>query len=122
MDIWRANIMDHYRHPRNQGRCDQADFSAVGANLSCGDSFSVGLKLAADTIDEIKFTGYGCAISQAAMSMLSESLKGMTVKEVMALDLRFIEEIFGFKIGSRRESCALLGLETIQKSLKKYQR
>lgn len=118
MDIWTTNIMDHYRHPRNWGQINLADFRADGANASCGDLISVSLKLDNEVIRSIKFTGQGCTISQAAMSILSDSLKDRTIQEVMSLDLDFIEKKLGLKISLRRQNCALLGLRTVQKALK----
>ncbi len=117
MDIWAANIMDHYRHPRNTGQIKSPDFKADGANTSCGDLISVSLSLENERISKIRFISQGCAISQAAMSILSDALIGHSINEVGAYGLDFVEKNIGIKVSDRRQNCALLGLRTIQKAI-----
>lgn len=118
MDIWAANIMDHYRHPRNFGELKSADFEQAGANSSCGDSLKVSLKIDERVITGLNFTGQGCTISVAAMSILTDSLIGRTIEEVNSFSIEYIESLLGIKVSPRRQNCALLGLKTVQKALR----
>jgi len=122
MDIYAAHILDHYRHPRNQGTCSQPDAVAQEANSACGDNISVSLKLDGDKIMAVRFTGQGCAISQAAMSLLSETLIGQTAEAVSGYSLKEVKKTLGIDLSPRRQDCALLGLRTVQKALKTYKK
>lgn len=120
MDIYAQNILDHYKHPHNQGVIAKADVSHHETNNTCGDDISVSVKMAGKKIKQIKFIGQGCAISQAGISMLSEELLGKTKAEVMTYEFKNLEKNFGIKISERRYKCALLGLWAIQHALEKY--
>jgi nitrogen fixation NifU-like protein len=117
MDIYAQNIMDHYRHPHNCGVLSPADASQHELNDSCGDDISVSLRLDGKKIKEIKFTGHGCAISQAGISMLSDELIGQSVTAVLAYKFADLEKLFGIKISERRYKCAMIGLQAIQHAL-----
>ncbi|MEK7563175.1 MAG: iron-sulfur cluster assembly scaffold protein [Patescibacteria group bacterium] len=123
MDVYAENILDHYRHPRNKNsefRIPNSEFSShTEENLSCGDTVTIHLSIKDDRIAEISWDGTGCAISQAAMSLLSEELAGKTVSEVEALIPKDIYDILGVPIGPRRVKCALLGLHTLKNALRK---
>jgi nitrogen fixation protein NifU and related proteins len=82
-DLYRDVILDHNRQPRNYGGLEQADATIEGFNLMCGDRFTVRLRLADDTISDIRFEGQGCAISTASASLMTESLKGKTRAEAL---------------------------------------
>jgi len=118
MDIYAQNIMDHYKNPRNKGHLKNADLSQQEINTTCGDDISVSLKLNGDKIKAIKFDGQGCAISQAAISILTESLIGKSIKSVLKLEFQDIEDIMGITISERRYKCAMLGIWAIQKALR----
>ena len=84
-DLYRENLMDHYRHPRHHGALEGADAEAEGQNPLCGDQVTVMVRLEDGRIGEMRFTGHGCAVSQAATSMLTELVQGMPVEEAAAL-------------------------------------
>jgi len=115
-DMYRQQILDHYKNPRNYGEIDDPDFSHVGENPSCGDTIQVDVALADDgeTIEHVAFTGDGCAISMAATSMLSQELRGMTVEELQELDTDDVTEMLGVDISPMRIKCAVLGRQVAQ--------
>jgi SUF system NifU family Fe-S assembly protein len=85
--LYREVILDHYKNPRGHGIIDGADAEAEGQNPLCGDEVSIYVTFGEDgeTIDDVKFSGRGCAISQAATSMLMEMTKGRTAQQVAEL-------------------------------------
>ncbi len=117
MDIYAQNIIDHYKHPRNFGALAGADFKQQELNASCGDDITVFLKFAGNKLKALTFTGQGCAISQAGISILSEELIGQTKKQILAYNFEDIKNIFGVEISARRYNCAMLGLRAVQKAL-----
>lgn len=118
MDIYASNILDHYKQPRNRGSFRSADFYGQKKNSICGDKIKVSLKMSGEKIKAVKYLGDGCAISQAAMSLLTEFLPGKSRLEVLKMDLQDIENIMGIKISAGRQECAFLGLKTIQEALR----
>jgi nitrogen fixation protein NifU and related proteins len=78
--LYREVILDHYKNPRGHGLLDAADAQAEGQNPLCGDEVSVSLRFDGDTIAEVGFEGRGCAISQAATSMLTELVVGRSAQ------------------------------------------
>lgn len=112
------NILDHYRHPRNAGRLEGAMLQARELNPSCGDAIEIFLKLdACDRVEDVKFEGRGCAISQAGVSMLTERLKGRSLAEAMAIDEKAMLELLGIAVGPMRMKCAMLPLKTLRSAL-----
>src|SRR5215212_4957894 len=108
-DLYRENILDHYKQPRNWGELPDADLEFEDSNPLCGDELRVQLKLGDDgKIADIAFSGQGCAISQASASLASEEVKGMTPDELLKLDRDFILELLGIDISATRLKCALL--------------
>jgi len=120
-DLYREVILDHYKNPRGHGELEGADVSAEGQNPLCGDEVSifVGFGADGDTIDEVKFTGRGCAISQAATSMLTEMVKGRSATEIAELPRDELLEEIGIPLTPIRLKCALLGLSTLKLALHK---
>jgi nitrogen fixation protein NifU and related proteins len=84
-DLYRDVILDHNRKPRNFGALDPADASVEGFNPMCGDRLTVSLRLADDTISDIRFEGQGCAISTASASLMTEAVKGKSRAEALQL-------------------------------------
>lgn len=124
MDVYAENILDHYRHPRNKliaVSCQLSACSHTEENLSCGDTVTVHLAIENDRITEVSWDGTGCAISQAAMSMLSEELVGKSLDEVKELMPKSIYDMLGVPIGPRRVKCALLCLHVLKNALQKYE-
>lgn len=117
MDLYSEIILDYYKHPRNKGTLSDATNSATENNPLCGDSIHIDLKIENNIVKEIKFSGQGCAISQAAVSMLTEQLIGKSVQKVQALSNEEITEMLGIPISPGRMKCALLGLQTVKKAL-----
>lgn len=114
MDLYRANILDHYKHPRNFGHLMGDFVTHEEVNMSCGDKISMEAKIT-DKIVDIAFIGVGCAINQASASMLTEKVKGMTKQEVLKITLKDVEHLLGTTLTPSRVKCALLPLEVIQK-------
>src|SRR5205807_10044386 len=119
--LYREIILDHYKNPRGHGVIEGADAEAEGQNPLCGDEVSIYVAFAEDgeTIDEVKFSGRGCAISQAATSMLMEMTKGRTAEQVAALDKDELLAEIGVPLTPVRLKCAMLGLTTLKVALHK---
>jgi nitrogen fixation protein NifU and related proteins len=119
--LYREVILDHYKNPRGHGLLEDADAEAEGQNPLCGDEVSIYVAFADDreTIDEVKFSGRGCAISQAATSMLTELVKGRSANEVATLPRDELLEEIGIPLTPVRLKCALLGLSTLKLALHK---
>jgi nitrogen fixation NifU-like protein len=115
-DMYRQRIMDHYKNPRNQGELADATFSHVGENPSCGDTIRVDVELADDgeTIERAAFSGEGCAISQAAASMLTGELRGTSLDELVAMDRDDVLELLGVEVSPMRIKCAVLAEKVAQ--------
>ena len=120
-DLYREIILDHYKNPRGHGVIDEPDAEAEGQNPLCGDEVSiyVSFEPGSDVIEEVKFSGRGCAISQAATSMLMEMTEGKTAQEVAALTKEDLLEEIGIPLTPVRLKCALLGLTTLKVALHK---
>ena len=118
MDLYAENILDHYKHPRNTGGIAHA-VTHREENISCGDDLTIDLVIANGIITDIKWRGEGRAISQAAMSLLSEDLVGMEVTKAESLKPEALYALLGVPVGPRRFKCALLSLHTLQNTLHK---
>jgi nitrogen fixation NifU-like protein len=119
--MYREVILDHYKNPRGHGLLDHPDAEAEGQNPLCGDEVSIYVAFGedGDTIDEVKFSGRGCAISQAATSMLTELVKGRSATEVATLPRDELLDEIGIPLTPVRLKCALLGLSTLKLALHK---
>lgn len=118
MNLYQQQIIDHYKHPRNEGRIENADFVVYEVNTLCGDGLKFYIKLdeKKEIIEDVKFEGEGCAISQASASMLTEEIKGMNLDDAKKdIDKDFIIEMLGIEINPSRLKCALLSLECLRK-------
>jgi nitrogen fixation NifU-like protein len=114
-DLYRENILDHYKRPRNFGRPEEFDLDFEDVNPFCGDEQHVYIKLGDDgRVSAVSFEGKGCAISTAATSMLTEELEGKTPEELLRLPKDFVLELLGIDISATRMKCALLGLKVIK--------
>jgi nitrogen fixation protein NifU and related proteins len=119
--LYREVILDHYKNPRGHGVIEDADAEAEGQNPLCGDEVTIYVAFGEDgqTIDDVKFSGRGCAISQAATSMLMEMTKGRTAEEVAVLDKDELLAEIGVPLTPVRLKCAMLGLTTLKVALHK---
>jgi nitrogen fixation protein NifU and related proteins len=116
-DFYRENILDHYKHPRNTGHLDAPTVSAEGMNPLCGDELEVELLVEDGLVADVRMNGRGCAISQAAASMLSESLKGRPVGEASQLGKDEVLEELGIPLTPVRLKCALLSVGVVKVAL-----
>jgi nitrogen fixation protein NifU and related proteins len=118
-DLYREVILDHYKNPRGHGVIEDADAHAEGLNPLCGDEVTIYVQFEDDgeTIDEVKFSGRGCAISQASTSMLMEMVKGRKAGEIAGLPKEALLEEIGIPLTPIRLKCALLGLGVLKVAL-----
>src|ERR671928_1874505 len=117
--LYREVILDHYKNPRGHGVLEDADAQAEGQNPLCGDEVTMSVRFAADgeTIEEVGFEGRGCAISQAATSMLTELVQGRKASDVAALPKEELLEEIGIPLTPIRLKCAILGLGVLKVAL-----
>ena len=94
-NLYKDIILEHYKHPRNRGRLNPATVSGEGLNPSCGDELELFLNLEEGVISDVKFSGEGCAISQASASMMTEAIKGKSLEEALELSAQFKAMIRG---------------------------
>ena len=118
-DLYRENILEHYKRPHNWSppapEIADADHEFHDLNPLCGDELKVQLKISGgDVIEDVRFSGHGCAISQAAASMVSDEVKGMKIEELLKLDRSFILDLLGVEISATRIKCALLSLKVLK--------
>jgi nitrogen fixation NifU-like protein len=118
-DLYRENILDHYKHPHNwsppQPEIEDPDLEFHDLNPLCGDELTVQLAVGEEgDIRDVRFSGHGCAISQAAASMTSDEVRGMNVKDLRALDRSFVLDLLGIDISATRMKCALLSLKVLK--------
>jgi len=115
-DMYRQQILDHYKNPRNYGEIEDATFTHVGENPMCGDTIEMDVVLSNDeeTVERVAFRGDGCAISQASASMLSEQLAGTSVDELREMDRDDIVDMLGVDISPMRVKCAVLAEKVAQ--------
>ncbi|WP_290816521.1 Fe-S cluster assembly sulfur transfer protein SufU [Halovivax sp.] len=123
-DMYRQQILDHYKNPRNYGELEDPTFSHVGENPMCGDEIRIDVDLSEDgdeaVIEAVAFSGDGCAISQAAASMLSSELQGKTVDELLEMDRDDVTELLGVDISPMRVKCAVLAEKVAQDGAEIY--
>ena len=114
-DLYREQILDHYKKPRNWGELDDPDYEFEDTNPLCGDVLKVQLKVDdAGVVDDLRFSGAGCAISQAAASLVSDEIKGMKVDDVVRMDRDAVLELLGIDISATRMKCAMLALKVLK--------
>lgn len=114
MDLYQEEILDHYRHPHHHGTLPDADIVRTERNSSCGDELTFYLKFANEKIADISFEGQGCAISQAAASMLTDELVGKSKKDIAKLQKDDVLKLLGtVSLTPTRLQCALLPLQAV---------
>lgn len=117
MDLYSENILEYYKHPPNKGELAAYNTQATEANPTCGDKIQILLQVEDDKIVKAQFQGEGCAISQAATSMLLEHIEGKTLKEVKEMENQDIYDLLGIEISPGRVKCALLGFVATKNAL-----
>jgi len=120
MDIYAENILEHYRNPQNFGKLPKADISFKDNNPLCGDEIEIQILLNHDKIKEIRFNGKGCAISQAAASMLTEMAKGKSLREVLGMDKQELLDTLGVQLSAVRLKCGLLAYKVLKAGVCKH--
>jgi nitrogen fixation NifU-like protein len=114
-------ILDHYRNPRNFGTLEPATMHARDTNPLCGDVIEMQLRLnGQDQVEEVRFMGKGCAISQASASMLTEAIKGKSLADLKALSKQDVLSLLGIQVSAVRLKCALLSLKVLKTGLYQY--
>jgi len=113
-EIYRENILDHYKHPRGRGTLERPDVSFEDANPLCGDRLRMDFKFENGRIAAVRFSGQGCSISQASASMLCEKLEGMSLEDAKKISREDVLELLGIELGPVRLKCALLALKTLK--------
>ena len=117
-DLYREQILEHYKQPRNWSppapELENPDLEFEDFNPLCGDELKVQLLIEDDKVAEVRFSGHGCAISQASASMASEEIVGMKVEDVLRLDRSFVLDLLGIDISATRLKCALLSLKVLK--------
>lgn len=117
MDLYRDLIFDHYKHPRNFGHLPRPDVVVEEGNVTCGDKIVMEITFNGEVVKDIRFSGEGCAISQASASMLAEKAKGMRKEEIKKLSFVDIQNMLGTTLTPSRVKCATLPLEVLQKGV-----
>ena len=112
--FYREYILDHYKNPRNFGRLENPDISHEELNPLCGDVIGIDLKVKDGSIDDVRFHGRGCAISQASASLLTERIKGMSLEEAKKIGKEDVLDELGIEISAARIKCALLSLKVLK--------
>jgi nitrogen fixation NifU-like protein len=113
-DFYRDYILDHYRNPRNFGTLEKSDIEAEDLNPLCGDQIRIQLRVEDGVVEDVRFSGKGCAISQASASMLTETVKGMKLTDVAKLSKDAVLDNVGIGISPTRMKCAMLGLRVLR--------
>jgi nitrogen fixation NifU-like protein len=113
-DLYRENILEHYKHPRNKGTLEHPDITYEDANPLCGDKIRMDINVRDGKIADVRFSGVGCSISQAAASMLCEAIEGKPLDEVKQLGRDDMLEMLGIELGPVRLKCGLLALKTLK--------
>jgi nitrogen fixation NifU-like protein len=114
-DFYREIIIDRYKNPHYRGSVNPADISFEDDNPLCGDFIRIELQVSDDgIINDAKFDGHGCAISQASADLLLESIHGKSIDEVKKLTKDDILNLLGIELGPVRLKCALLSLKVLK--------
>lgn len=118
-DLYREHILEHFKYPSNKGTLDNPTISHEETNFLCGDTVRIDLQIENDIIQDIRFSGQGCAISMASASMLTEEIKGLSVEEAKAYSKEELLGLIGIPLDKNpmRLKCALLSLKTLKAGL-----
>ncbi|MEM2138410.1 MAG: SUF system NifU family Fe-S cluster assembly protein [Candidatus Anstonellaceae archaeon] len=119
-DMYRENILDHYKHPRNRGRVEKPDSEAYDSNPLCGDEIGMTLKFSEGKISDIRFEGSACAICLASASMLTEEAKGAKLEEARVMKKERVLSLLGIDPGPTRLKCALLPLKVLKLAIYRH--
>ena len=112
--IYREQILDHNKNPRNKGTLENPEFTYQDVNPLCGDEIRMDVKTDGERVTDIRFSGRGCAISQAAASILTEMVDGQSLDDVKAISREDLLDELGVPISPARIKCAMLGLKVLK--------
>jgi nitrogen fixation NifU-like protein len=112
--IYREQILDHNKNPRNKGTLENPQFTYQDVNPLCGDEIRMDVQTDGERVTDIRFSGRGCAISQAAASILTEMVEGQTLDNVKAISREDLLDELGVPISPARMKCAMLGLKVLK--------
>lgn len=115
-DLYKEEILEHYWNPHNAGSIPNPTATTEEANTICGDKIRMDVLISDGLVSDIRFSGQGCAISQASCSMLTDTVKGKSLREARAITDADVLKLLGIPISPARTNCALLGLKTVQKA------
>ena len=115
--LYAEDILDHYKHPRNFGQLDHPDIHVEASNPLCGDRLAMDLKVKDGVVEDVAFSGQGCAISQASASMLTEEIVGRRVKDLADTTREDILDMLGVEVSYARMKCATLSLGLLRLAL-----
>jgi nitrogen fixation NifU-like protein len=115
--IYREIILDHYQNPRNRGILDPNDYTYEDNNPLCGDEVRIDVRVKDGAVDDIAFSGQGCAISQASASILMELVEGKSLDQVKMIGKEELLEELGIELSPARLKCALLSLKVLKAGL-----
>lgn len=139
-DLYKEVILDHYQHPRNRGRLESPDVATRGHNPLCGDEIELALAIDDETVRDVGFGGRGCSISQASASMMTENIKGRTLRDAEQLTDAFkavmtaggptealgqaeeLQALQGVKRYPVRVKCALLPWTALEEAVELYRK
>lgn len=121
-EIYKENIIDHYKNPHNFGTLKKFTIKHHESNTLCGDSLEIYLLIKKNKIIDVKFSGHGCALSIAGASMLTDFIIGKSIKDIEKITKEDIFKMFGIPIGIVRTKCALLSLKTVHLALKEIKK
>ena len=116
-DLYREQILEHYKNPHHFGELADADIVQEGDNPLCGDVVTFYLKLDDGHLADVRFRGRGCAISQASASMLSDMIVGRPVQELKTFPTKDLLDELGIQISPARMKCATLSVNTLRVAL-----
>lgn len=120
-DIYREQLMDHYKHPHNRGRIEDAQVEITENNPMCGDVISMQLKVTDGKIEKVVFEGSACAVTIASSSVLTEALKGKSLEAAKKMTKDELLELLGVELTTSRIKCASLPLEALHKLIQNYE-
>jgi nitrogen fixation NifU-like protein len=119
-DLYQREILEHAKYPRNSGQLPNPTIVREEVNPLCGDKLRFDLLIEEGAIKDVRFSGRGCAISQAAASMLTERVKGASIENARAISKEEMLDMLGIPIGYSRLKCALLGLKALKVAVYSY--
>ena len=115
--LYAEDILDHYKHPRNFGQLDHPDIHVEASNPLCGDRLAMDLRVKDGVVEDVAFSGQGCAISQASASMLTEEIVGRRVEDLADTTREDILDMLGVEVSYARMKCATLSLGLLRLAL-----